>query len=390
MKKYKLKKAQTYIYMFLLLALSGNPFFNYSEGFYQNVFAGFICLMIIKHHTYFNIKRAKYFYFIILFFIGIFFFQKMVLGFISITTTIGFLLKIILGYILIRFVGPRFRIVYFEVIYYLSVISLIGYMWNSFGFDIPNILNDSKLKSIIFFTQQVDGSRNSGMFWEPGAFACYICLGLVLNLKNLIVLSRNHRKKIVFILLALITTFSTTGYIALFMIITFILFFKYRREIRFIPMYIILFFMANYIYQTSSFLNEKINHQIEISQSTEIYEFSPDRFRSFIFDLKYISKHPLIGNGLNQKTRYKDHEWMQNQVLGHGNGFSNFLACMGTLSLLFLFFLIFKFNKQYPTFFIIMITVLLQGQQLLDYPLFLGLPFIFIYEYQHSRSLNLS
>lgn len=391
--KIKPKKIQRYIYIFLLLALSGNPFFSLGEDSSQYIFAGFVLLMAIKHHGYFNIKRSKLFFAFILVFSGIFFLQSIVLSFISIPGAIGFLLKITLGYIIIRFVGEQFKITYFKVLYFVSFISLIGYMWNLYGADIPNLLNDSsKLKSIVFFTQNADGLRNSGMFWEPGAFACYICLGFLLYLGNIRELSKNQPFKVIIIFLALITTYSTTGYFVLFFIgfMTILLEFHSKYRILVIPV-AGLFIVATFaIYENVEFLKDKVDQQFENTVNKDSDDFSPDRFGAFLFDWHYIKKRPFVGNGLHESTRFADHPWLQGEALGHGNGFSNFLATMGVLSLLFYSFYIIKYNNQHPWLFLFAIFILLQGEQLMNYPLFLSLPFIFIYENNYRSITHLS
>lgn len=387
------KKVQEYIYLLLLLALSGNPFFSIGEGKSQYVFSGFVLLLAIKHYTYFNIKKARLFFVFILFFSSIFFFQKVVLGFVSIPGAIGFLLKITFGYIVIRFVGERFKITYFKVLYFISIISLIGYLWNLLGFEIPNLLSDSsKLKSIVFFTQNSDGLRNSGMFWEPGAFACYICLGFLLYLGNIRELWQTQRFKVIIILLALITTYSTTGYLVLFVIGLATVFLEYSKKhgILALPLIISFLAIAYFTYENTEFLKDKIDHQLENTANKDDNDFSPDRFGAFLFDLHYIEKHPLVGNGMHQSTRFADHPWLQDGKLGHGNGFSNFLATMGVLSLLFFSFYIIKYKKQNPWIFLVAIFALMQGEQLMNFPLFLSLPFIFIYENYYSRSPYLS
>lgn len=387
--KIKPKKVQEYIYLFLLLALSGNPFFSIGEGGTHYIFSGFVLLLAIKHHTYFIIKKAQLFLVYILFFTLIFFFQKVVLGYVTIIGAIGFLLKITFGYIVIRFVGERFKITYFKVLYFISFISLIGYLWNILGFEIPNFLNvDSKLKSIVFFTQNGDGLRNSAMFWEPGAFACYICLGFLFYLGNLRELLKKQRFKVIIILLALITTFSTTGYLVLFVIGLATVSLEYSKKygVLALPIIIAFLFIAFFTYQNSEFLKEKIDHQLENTANKDANDFSPDRFGAFLFDMHYIKKHPLFGNGLHQSTRFADHPWLQDEKLGHGNGFSNFLATMGIVSLLFFSFYIIKYNNQHPWIFLIAIFALMQGEPLMNFPLFLSLPFIFIYENYHSRA----
>ncbi len=392
----KPKKVLEYLYLFLLLALSGNPFFSIGEGTTQYIFSGFVLLLAIKHHTYFNLKKTQPFFVFILFFAFIFFFQKVVLGFVSIPGAIGFLLKITFGYIVIRFVGERFKITYFKVLYFISFVSLCGYLFINLGIELPNFLSNSgDLKSVILYTQNTGGVnslRNSGMFWEPGGFACYICLGFLLYLGNIKELLQRERFKIIIILIALITTFSTTGYLVLFGIglATFSLEYSKKHGILALPLIITFLTIAYFTYENTDFLKEKIDHQLENTANKDANDFSPDRFGAFLFDLHYIKKHPLVGNGMHQSTRFADHPWLKNEKLGHGNGFSNFLATMGVLSLLFYSFYIIKYGNQHPWIFLIAIFALMQGEQLMNFPLFLSLPFIFIYENYNSHSPYLS
>ena len=151
------------------------------------------------------------------------------------------------------------------------------------------------------------------------------------------------------------------------------------------------FAILGYItYESTDFLKDKIDHQFQNATDREEGEFGPDRLSALFFDIHYISKHPLIGNGFHSQTRYADHPELQKEDLGHGNGFSDFLASMGILSLLFYSFFLIKYNKTNPVVFLFAILILLQGEPLLNYPLFLSLPFIFIYDIYNRRIINLS
>lgn len=394
----KINKATNYLYMFMLLALSGNPFFSVSSQYGQYAFVLLVVGLIVKHHNFFNLKKAKSYFRYIAFFCVIFLSQFIVLGFVSIPGVIGFLLKITIGYIVIKRLNINFKNVYFNLLFFVSLISVLGYLYNITIGDIPAIYlrentrlySDNSLRSIIVFNQLADGLRNSGMFWEPGAFACYINLAFLLYLGKLRALLKKHKFKAIVILIALITTFSTTGYFVLFFVCVITVFTEFSSKYKIITiplagMFIVLGFM---LYQSLEFLNEKVNRQYETALTLD-GDFSNTRFGALVFDWHYIQKRPLIGNGLHSSTRYADHPWLQNEeALGHGNGFSNFLASMGLLSLLYYAFLILKFNKNKSWVFLIAVLALMQGEQLLNYPLFLSLPFIFIYEKKYRSTLN--
>ena len=56
--------------------------------------------------------------------------------------------------------------------------------------------------------------RNTGFTWEPKAFANFLMLGILFNLLRYRL--RFFNKRMIIMLITLITTFSTTGYIMIF------------------------------------------------------------------------------------------------------------------------------------------------------------------------------
>ena len=386
--------------MFLFVAMSGNPVFSFTSDFSKYIFILIVLLLVVKHNRYFTLGEGLIYYIFLIFYASIFVFQKLVLGFVSFPSVIAFLTRITLGYIVIRYIGVNFKLAFFHIIFFVSFISLFGYLWNILGLDIPpiyfteqtNYSYNNSSRNIILFHQNGEGSRNSGMFWEPGAFACYICLAFLFYLGNIKMLFKEHLFKVVVILLALITTYSTTGYIVLFIIGVATIYIEYSQKYgAFVLPVLVSFALIGYItYESTDFLKEKIDHQFQNASDRDEGEFGPDRLSALYFDIHYITKHPLIGNGFHSQTRFADHPELQNEELGHGNGFSDFLASMGFLSLMFYSFYILKYNKAHPVVFVITILILLQGEPLLNYPLFLSLPFIFIYDIYNRRIINLS
>ena len=393
------KTIEVYLYTFLFTAMSGNPLFSISDDTSKYVFIAFVLVLVARHHTYFNLNKGIVYYRFFAFYAIIFLFQKLVLGFVSFPSTVAFMARITLGYIIIRHVGYNFKYAFFQIIFIVSLVSLFGFAWNSLGMDIPAIsvvettaqYSDNSSRNMILFNQHSDGHRNSGMFWEPGAFACYICLAFLFYLGNIRTLLMHHKWKVIIILVALITTFSTTGYIVLFIIGIATIYIEYKKKYGAFVLPILLTFglIAYLTYENTEFMKDKMNTQVAAASQRDEGEFAPDRMSALIFDLHYIGKHPLVGNGMHATTRFADHPALQKEDLGHGNGFSDFLASMGILSFLFYLFYIFRYNKNYATIFVISIIFLLQGEPLLNYPLFLCLPFVFIYDENNRRTVNL-
>ena len=129
-----------------------------------------------------------------------------------------------------------------------------------------------------------------------------------------------------------------------------------------------------YAYSNLDFMSSKIEEQTERSLEMQ-GDFSNTRIGSLLFDLHYIKKHPIVGNGLNERTRYADHPFLWGNSLGHGNAFSNYAAQMGVVALIVYFVLLYYAfgNKLIVP---IIVALLFQGEQLMNFPLFSALPFV--------------
>ena len=120
------------------------------------------------------------------------------------------------------------------------------------------------------------------------------------------------------------------------------------------------FFLIAYSVYNIPFLREKINKQTEVAViSSDNSEFNGERLGALLFDLYYIKKHPLIGNGWHATTRYADHPLLMekelNGTIGNGNGFSNVLASMGIPFLVIYLFMLYRtipFRKKHRFIFI--------------------------------------
>src|SRR5690606_14750667 len=131
-----------------------------------------------------------------------------------------------------------------------------------------------------------------------------------------------------------------------------------------------------------------------------VYEddFRNSRLGAMLFDLHYINKHPIIGNGFHISTRYEDYPYLllimnEGEDLGHGNGFSNYLASMGIPFMIGYLCLIFasmvKVDKKFAFLIVSIVFLNLQGEQWLNFPLFLGLVFAnFSKASIHERSFS--
>lgn len=119
----------------------------------------------------------------------------------------------------------KFTKSYIDVVYFLSVISLIGFALFSV---VPGLRNYSvvtnakgfQYTNLFFYIHPHSYNRNMGIFWEPGAFQMFIGLAMLLEILK----EKARISRVLIFVAAIITTYSTTGYIALALILLLMLF----------------------------------------------------------------------------------------------------------------------------------------------------------------------
>jgi hypothetical protein len=157
-------------------------------------------------------------------------------------------------------------------------------------------------------------NRNSGFAHEPGAFAVFLNFALFINYikgKSLF-----YKRNIVYIA-ATITTFSTAGYLSVFIIlIMYLLKGKYKFiSIFFIPL---IFFYSLKMFNELEFLGGKINYQIEDQTQKNLNERTTGRLYGARKSINVLMKYPFYGRGLLSVTRpdstsdseYAEYGWL--------------------------------------------------------------------------------
>ncbi|MEQ1799209.1 MAG: hypothetical protein ABL872_14745 [Lacibacter sp.] len=393
-----------YLPLFLVLCFSGNPIFTstqYAKPLFILFAVSFILFVLSRISSKNLNKPIIRLLTIISCIVVLSVFQKYSLGTVSYPGVIALTLKITIGLFLMLYYQRKqisvFHL-YINLLTVLTILSLPLFALNFFtyvGVYLP--FNDSK--TLFFYTSfnaPLDEIRNSGMFWEPGAFAGYLILALlfiILNNRKFVI--GDFKKQATWLLIGLLTTMSTTGFLVLAIMIFIYVFqnYKYGRVIV-LP---IVFFISIYAYNNLEFLNVKIEEQYSSATEMETGDVSNTRFGSLNMDIQYIMDQPYTGNGLDNKTRYRFHPWL-NEDIGHGNGMSNFLVYWGIPFFLLWVFCTFKFAFNYSEsigisiIFTIILLLALQGEQFLNYPIFLlffTAPAIPLVRYEDKISLDL-
>lgn len=281
-------------------------------------------------------------------------------GYIETLASLRFLVKIYFAYLILRITGVRFFGIFEKVVYYLTVISLIIFGAQMIVPEIVFQINDQLMQlfpilddqegfrndSWIIFNFNNNGvDRNSGFMWEPGAFAA------ILTITMLISLTRSNFKitrPVIVFFVALITTFSTTGYIALGIVAAYMLL-NINRKFWIIAIPVAMgaiIFIANL-----DFISKKIISQYESRYDVlnyagdygELDIVSLGRFGSMMADIEDYKKHFIIGIGLQNKEQTQS---IYNELI-HTNGLTIYMVMFGTLGLLLL---IYNLSKTFDVF----------------------------------------
>ncbi|MFN5621806.1 MAG: O-antigen ligase family protein [Flavobacteriales bacterium] len=253
---------------------------------------------------------------------------------------------------MIQLTGSHFLTTLQKITIALCVLSWPFYLWQiihvssltSFGTSVQQwlpwirigrIYQDTQAINILIHTiETTENFRNSGAFWEPGGFASFLNLALVLHLiQNNFRFDRHTR----IILLTLLTTFSTTGYVVLFLILVFTMANRIAGKITPAKLAIRLFLIITlgllffYIFYAIPIFREKIDNQISAQQILigDIDFDNPNysslgRFGSMIVDLRSVQDRPLFGRG------YSDTEFRsQFENYNFTNGLTSFIGHFG-------------------------------------------------------------
>lgn len=232
MNKIKLKKYFHYFFLYCTVSYGGMALPSYiggNERFSIMMFLiSIIIIIIIKSKLYIKI-RIQYFIFIILLLLLLSVFTTSTLSIGSIYTIISTLIVVYSSYIYNPFKYLQ-RILLISFI--LAIISIILFSMQSFigaytlgnimPFSHPIIINN-KLEgfhSLYYNVSILHMGRNCGPFGEPGQYQIMLCTALYFTLFK----EQLYEKKmkiwyIIFFFIALITTMSTSGYLALFILI---------------------------------------------------------------------------------------------------------------------------------------------------------------------------
>lgn len=308
----------------------------------------------------------------------------------TIFASIGFFVKLSIAYLIATKIR-QFPQIYVKILVYLSLLSLGIFVPFAMGLPLYDLLSGLTVdaggasRHVIIHNFGREGlNRNSGMFWEPGAFGSYICFALILV--------RIYRLKLptwqsASLWVALASTFSTAAYLAAFVILAWAVYSKMRIKrsasiVLLAPIMVGAFVILAYVlYVELPFLGEKIGLQYDRAINRG-YLYQINRIGNLLYDLELIMQRPLFGWSAYLDTRLSFDRYATQFFSGQGNGLSGFATSFGLIGLSIFFIATgirtFRLNGRFfdASFVLLVAAILLSAQKLLNYPVFLTLPFL--------------
>jgi len=353
----------------------------------------FSIIFFIAAIEFFHLKNkfGKVFIQFILFVTTLFILQTVFFERFSFSSSVRLYMNILLPYFLIRILGINYIKYYIKIIYVIAIISFLFYFpslissqfHEMIGRIAPYLGTDVYLdnQNFLIFTWEEKTDfilRNSGNFTEPGYFACMLNLALAFNIIHE---NKLLSKKNVIFIIAIITTFSTAGYIALFFIITLQYLFVIQKGYKYLLIPLMLF-LSYQAFIRLDFLQNKVTNQFQ-SQVEEGAQVG--RFGSAMMDIKEIVKYPIIGRGLTKATRFDEVEFWEGDNAPRPilNSITDTLLKFGILGFLFYLALLIGSLRKYlklfkltpQSIFIVLGTIFISAfsQPILLTPIFLSL-----------------
>lgn len=262
--------------------------------------------------------------------------------------------RMLLPYFYIRLFGRRFFVNIEKVIFFLSLISLpiflLQYLNPDFFYNLSSALDFITIEEQrenggwyigIYMFSGWAPDRNCGFMWEPGAFAFMLLMSIIIRLAQNRLTFDSH---IFVYIIAIISTFSTMGYIVLFLIL--IGSFLKTRNILVLLFVLPLFIIAGYsIYYEVEFLGpkiEKYNDEMnDVSVANEVAGgmLRLNRFGILDYAVKETIKWPFGFGILEDTPAYLNF----NEVVRGPNTYAQILLRWGLLGLILFFISLFKY-----------------------------------------------
>lgn len=258
------------------------------------------------------------------------FLQGILWGFSIVTLITSFSFAFFLPYCLFRIYKSDLLFILEKVIRVLTYIALTIWLLHQFvpgarGLIVNLIIMVNKYntmdiyRNMIFYTywpnvgQAFNLSRNAGFCNEPAAFSVIIILAIIINyVRNIQLLDRRN----IVYYAALISTFSTTGYLA-FISLGLLLIKQKKFKIVGVLLFPVIIYSASYAYKNLEFMKPKIEMQFQDQIRKKLDHRTSGRIYGARKSIVVLLKYPVFGRGLFAITKpgvddpeFADYGWL--------------------------------------------------------------------------------
>ena len=278
----------------------------------------------------------------------------------------------------------RFKNIILNVVFIISLLTLLLYLSIVFGVLSPYVKNGfTMLGPLVYGWEGYSFGRFSSIYHEPGAYQIILNTVLILHINEIahfINLSNKTKIKIIILIVALLLTKSTGGYLTL-IIILFSIFYKQIFSKYFIPA-ITFIIVSSFFIWNSDVVQKKINPS-EGTVSVSLEQRTLDNLGM----LKMISEEPLTGYGLGSADYLKRSLELGNTT--NSNGILFMCASIGIfwifIFISFMYYSIKKMNINALIPLIMLSYILLQcNERFVEFPI----SYIFIYPFASYTIFN--
>jgi hypothetical protein len=278
-------------------------------------------------------------------------------------------------YVAVKALGLNLFRLYEKILYFLAISGLAFWVVQSAlggdtlyyilkgipGADIFSNVSGDGLNAFLYSVQPTYTSlrynfivpRNCGYAWEPGAFAIYLCLAIFINLFFTNPDSKGKTRFWVMVV-ALLSTQSTTGYI-IFIVIT--LFYFLNKKL-YIVLLLFPFIVISLIYiATLPFMSQKVIELIDETKGIDLLvertigreeEMTPQRFTSFMITFQDFRNNPVLGLGNHQEESWT---YKIGANISSITGIGNLLSQFGLVGFLFFIILSYRSSAYFSKYF---------------------------------------
>jgi hypothetical protein len=278
---------------------------------------------------------------------------------------------IFIAYIIIKVFQFKMFFLYEKIVTQLSLIAIIGWlaMIIAPGFmaqfidaiKLPQSDNEILDGNILLFSmtnpvyyvnqgQLLGLTRNSGFSWEPGRYATMVVIALFFNMaRTRFQFIRNIGFWI--LLIALLTTQSTTGFVTFSILLLFFLINKNNISkifylVLIIPLVLTIYnlpFVGEKISTLTEFEAQRSKALIDLEYGQSDGSYVPQRFDGLAFEFLNILDAPILGYGLSTENSYVFNNISQR--LEFANGVFKVIARFGLIIGGLFYFLLYKSSK---------------------------------------------